>query len=174
MIPRLSSTTLFDRRAHRVEGFRCGQKTLDRWLLAYAGQSQHRDPARTFVTVETDGDVAGYYTLVAAQVEYERTTARFGRELSGPMPMPVLLIARLAVATSHQGAGLGRSLLLDVLQRVLRASEGFAVRAVTADAFDEHASSFYRAFGFEPSDLEPNTLMIPLHRVRHALGRDTA
>jgi hypothetical protein len=67
--PRLSATAPFDRRTHRVDQFSCGEETLDRWLRAYAGQNQQRDAARTFVTTEPDGKVAGYYTLVAAQVE---------------------------------------------------------------------------------------------------------
>jgi GNAT superfamily N-acetyltransferase len=168
---RLTATTAFDRGRHRVEGFSCGRETLDRWLRAYAGQNQHRDAARTFVTAEPDGTVAGYYTLVAAQVEYERATAGVRRGLSRHFPIPVALLARLAVATPHQGAGLGRSLLLDALQRVLRASEELAIRAVTVDALDEHASSFYRAFGFEPSDLAPDTLMVPLQSIRQTLSR---
>jgi GNAT superfamily N-acetyltransferase len=168
--PRLTATTAFDRRQHRAEAFSCGEESLDRWLRAYAGQSQHRDAARTFVTAEPDGKVAGYYTLVAAQVDHERATASVRRGLSRHFPIPVALLARLAVATHHQDAGLGRSLLLDALQRVLRASDELAIRAVTVHALDERASSFYRAFGFEPSDLAPNTLMVSLQVIRQTLG----
>lgn len=170
MTPQLSATTPFDRRAHRVETFSCGEESLDRWLRAYAGQSQHRDAARTFVTAEPDGTVAGYYTLVAAQVEHGQATAGVRRGLSRHFPIPVALLARLAVATPHQGAGVGRSLLLDALQRLLRASDELAIRAVTVDALHERASSFYRAFGFEPSDLAHATLMIPLQIVRQTLN----
>ena len=170
MTPQLSTVAPFDRRAHRVDMFSCGEDLLDRWLRAYAGQSQHRDAARTFVTTDPDGRVAGYYTLVAAQVEHGQATAGVRRGLSRHFPIPVALLARLAVATPHQGNGLGRSLLLDALQRVLRASDELAIRAVTVDALDERASSFYRAFGFEPSDLPPNTLMIPLQTIRQTLG----
>lgn len=159
----------FDRRAHRVEAFTCGQESLDRWLRAYAGQSQRRDAARTFVTAEPDGKVAGYYTLVAAQVEHGQATAEVRRGLPRHFPIPVALLARLAVANPHQGMGLGRSLLLDALQRVLRASSELAIRAVTVEALDERASSFYRTFGFEPSDLAPDTLMIPLQVVKQTL-----
>jgi GNAT superfamily N-acetyltransferase len=81
----------------------------------------------------------------------------------------VALIARIAVTTTHQGAGLGRSLLLDALQRVLRASDQLAIRAVTVDALDERAASFYRRFGFEPSPLAPRTLMVTLDAVRRTL-----
>jgi GNAT superfamily N-acetyltransferase len=169
-MPRLAATAAFDRRVHRVEAFTCGEESLDRWLRAYAGQSQRRDAARTFVTAESDGKVAGYYTLIAAQVEHGQATAEVRRGLPRHFPIPVALLARLAVANPHQGTGLGRSLLLDALQRVLRASNELAIRAVTVDTLDERAASFYRTFGFEPSDLAPNTLMISLQVVKQTLG----
>jgi GNAT superfamily N-acetyltransferase len=168
--PQLSATAPFDRKAHRVDQFNCGQAPLDHWLVAYAGQNQQRDAARTFVTTDSDGKVAGYYTLVAAQVEHEQATSTVRQGLSRHFPIPVALIARLAVTAQHQGAGLGHSLLLDALQRVLRASDQLAVRAVTVDALDDRAASFYHRFGFEPSPLTPRTLMIPLGAVRRTLG----
>ncbi len=169
MTAQLSATAAFDRKAHRVDQFRCGEAPLDRWLTAYAGQNQQRDAARTFVTTRPDGKVAGYYTLVAAQVEHEQATSAVSQGLSRHFPIPVALIARLAVTENHQGAGLGRSLLLDALQRVLRASDQLAVRAVTVDALDDRAASFYSHFGFEPSPLAPRTLMVPLDAIRRAL-----
>jgi GNAT superfamily N-acetyltransferase len=167
--PQLSASAPFDRKAHRVDQFRCGEATLDRWLIAYAGQNQQRDAARTFVTTKPDGKVAGYYTLVAAQVEHEQATSSVRQGLSRHFPIPVALIARLAVTGQHQGAGLGRSLLLDALQRVLRASDQLAVRAVTVDALHDRAASFYHRFGFEPSPLAPRTLMISLDSARLTL-----
>ena len=169
MTPRLSATAPFDRKAHRVDRFSCGEAPLDRWLIAYAGQNQQRDAARTFVTAEPDGKVAGYYTLVAARVEHEQATSSVREGLSRHFPIPVALIARLAVTAQRQGAGLGRSLLLDALQRVLRASDQLAIRALTVDAIDDRAASFYRRFGFEPSPLAHRTLMISLDAVRRTL-----
>ncbi len=136
----LTAPAAFDRKAHRVEAFSCGEEALDRWLLAYASQSQRRDAARTFVTTETDGKVAGYYTLIAAQVEHDQATVGVRRGLSRHFPIPVALLARLAVATPHQGTGVGRSLLLDALQRVLRASGQLAIRAITVDALGDRAA----------------------------------
>jgi predicted GNAT family N-acyltransferase len=167
----LTATAAFDRRTHRVDAFSCGEETLDRWLRAYAGQTQQRDAARTFVTTDAGGNVVGYYTLVAAQVEHEQATASVRHGLSRHFPIPVALIARLAVASDRQGTGLGRSLLLDALQRILRASDELAVRAVTVDALGDHAASFYRHYGFEPTSLAPNTLMVPIHGVRNTLAK---
>jgi GNAT superfamily N-acetyltransferase len=164
-----TATVAFDRRAHRVDAFSCGEESLDRWLGAYAGQTQRRDAARTFVTADPNGDVIGYYTLVAAQVEHERATADVRRGLSRHFPIPVALIARIAVTGSHQDTGLGRSLLLDALQRILKASDQLAVRAITVEALNDRAASFYRHYGFQATELAPNTLMVPLHAVRNVL-----
>jgi GNAT superfamily N-acetyltransferase len=168
-VSRLTATAAFDGRSHHVDAFSCGEESLDRWLRAYAGQTQRRDAARTFVTADHDGNVVGYYTLVAAQVEHQEATASVRQGLSRYFPIPVALIARLAVAGNHQGADLGRSLLLDALWRIVKASDELAVRAVTVEALNDRAASFYRHFGFEPTELAPNTLMVPLHAVRNVL-----
>ena len=170
MTPNFTATEPFDRRLHRVDQFSCGEDTLDRWLRAYAGQSQRRDAARTFVTVERDARIVGYYTLVAAQIEHEQATADVRRGLSRHFPIPVALIARLAVATQHQGLGLGRSLLLDALQRILRASDQLAIRAVTVDTLSDNTAEFYRKYGFEPSHLAPETLMVSLQALRKSIS----
>ncbi len=166
MTSQFSATVPFDRHAHRVDEFSCGEETLDRRLHAYAGQSQRRDAARTFVTTDRKDRIAGYYTLVAAQVEHELATTDVRRGLSKHFPIPVALLARLAVAAQYQGIGLGRSLLLDALERVLRASHELAIRAVTVDVLSDDAATFYGKFGFEPSHLAPDTLMVPLQAIR--------
>lgn len=159
-----------DRTRHIVEGFACGNRALDRWLRSYASQSQRRDAARTFVTAGSDGRVLGYYTLVAAQIEQEGATGAVRRGMSRHFPIPVALIARLAVDRDHQGGGLGRSLLLDALRRILRASDELAVRAVIVEAIDDDAIAFYQRFGFEPSGIDPRLLMIELGAVRRAVS----
>jgi GNAT superfamily N-acetyltransferase len=90
--------------------------------------------------------------------------------MSRHYPLPVVLLARLAVDRRHQRAGLGASLLLDALQRVIRASDEIAVRAIIVDAIDESAASFYRHFGVESSPLSPSTPMLPLETARRVLG----
>lgn len=156
---------------HNVDRFECGRKQLDRWLRAYAGQGQRRDTARTFVVCRRgEANVAGFYTLVASQVEQTEATDDVQRGTSQHFPIPACLIARLAVNQSEQGAGLGRSLLLDALQRTERASRSVAMRAVLVHALDEEAAGFYERFGFKPAGAEPLTLMAPFEAVRRTLG----
>ncbi|MEX2448855.1 MAG: GNAT family N-acetyltransferase [Solirubrobacterales bacterium] len=157
--------------SHQVDRFSCDREQLDRWLRAYAGQGQRRDTARTFVVcLAGEKSVAGYYTLVASQVEHGEATGAVRRGASKHFPIPVCLIARLAVDRSEQGAGLGRSLLLDALRRADRASRSVAMRAIVVDALDEDAAAFYARFGFRPAGAEPLTLMVPLESVRQKLA----
>ena len=156
---------------HRADRFDCGHQQLDRWLHAYAGQGQRRDAARTFVVCRANDDaVVGYYTLVASEVEHGAATGNVRRGASKHFPIPVCLIARLAVDRSEQGAGLGRSLLLDALRRADRASRSVAMRAALVHALDEEAAAFYARFGFKPATADSLTLMVPLEAVRRTLG----
>jgi GNAT superfamily N-acetyltransferase len=157
---------------HVVDHFECGREDLDRWLHAYAGQGQRRDTARTFVVCrERAADVVGYYTLVASQVEHDYATTGVRRGTSKHFPIPVCLIARLAVDRSAQEVGLGRSLLLDALQRTEQASRSVAMRAVLVHALDRKAAAFYARYGFKPASAEPLMLMVPLESVRRTLNR---
>ena len=117
-------------------------------------------------------EVVGYYTLVASQVEQSEATGKVKSGTSKHFPIPVCLIARLAVDRSEQGAGLGRSLLLDALQRSERASRSVAMRAVLVHTIDNEAAAFYARFGFKSASAEPLTLMVPLEAVRQTLGSD--
>lgn len=156
---------------HNVDRFECGREQLDRWLRAYAGQGQRRDTARTFVVCRQEvTDVVGYYTLVASQIEQSEATSEVQSGTSKRFPIPVCLIARLAVDRTEQAIGLGRSLLLDALQRTERASRSVAMRAVLVHALDEETAGFYARYGFKPAGAEPLTLMVPLEAVRRTLG----
>jgi hypothetical protein len=96
----------YDPPRHDVAGFTCGTESLDRWLVRYAGQSQRRDAARTFVAATGDAIVSGYYSLVAGQITHEEATESARRGLSRHFPIPVAILARLAVDQRHHGQGI--------------------------------------------------------------------
>jgi GNAT superfamily N-acetyltransferase len=158
----------FDPRRHDVTAFDCGNVTLNRWLSHYAGQSDRRDAARTFVTTSRDGAVLGYHTLVAGQLRHEESTAAISRGQTRHFPIPIALLARLAVDTNHQRQGLGAALLRDALSRVQAASTQVAVRAVVVHAIDDSAAAFYARFGFRGLAATPRTLMVTLAELRAA------
>lgn len=159
-----------DRRKHQLQGFDCGNERLSRWLHVSAGQAERTDVARTYVAVNGGNRVAGYYTLVAGQVEHRDAPGSVRKGVSRHFPILVALVARLAVATTYQGQGLGTDLLRDALRRILAASEHVGIRAVLVHAIDERAATFYRGLGFEAATPHGLTLMVPLAAVRAALA----
>lgn len=159
----------FDPRTHLSGTFDSGEAALDIWLRRFAGQAQRRDAARTFVTTGADRVIVGYYTLVAGELIHERATPEVRRGLSKHFPIPVALLARLAVDRGHQGHGIGSSLLLDALDRALLASEHVATRAVVVDAISDDAARFSARHGFRPLSDDPRTLMVHLAEIRESI-----
>lgn len=161
-------TERYDPARHEAADFACGEESLDRWLHRYAGQGEKRDATRTFVSADEHGAVHGYYTLVAGQLEHAEATEAVRKGLSRHFPIPVAILARLAVDERSQRNGLGASLLNDALERICRAAREVAVRAVVVHAVDDAAAAFYERFGFRGLSTAPRTLMVTLAELREA------
>lgn len=163
----LAATERYTPSRHDTSAFESGNEALDRWLVRYAAQSERRDAARTFVLTDA-GVVIGYYALLAGELDHGEATEQTRQGMSRHYPIPVAILARLAVDRRHQHRGLGATLLRDALRRVAVASEQLAVRAVVVHAIDEQAARFYEHFGFRALSATPRTLMVTLAELRAA------
>ena len=166
--PPLSGAELLSR-AHLTDEFDCGEPELTDWLRQFALTNQQNESARVLV-VHRGMRVVGYYALAASSVAREDTPPRVSRGLAGH-PVPVILLARLAVDLSEQGRGLGSALLKDALHRVSQTAELIGARALLVDALNEDARAFYEQFNFEPSTVDPLHLFLLMKDVRARLER---
>lgn len=144
--------------SHDRAGFDCGVGPLNDYLHKYALQNQQNRSARTYVATR-GARVVGYYTLAAGSVSRADTPDRVAKGLANH-PVPVILLARLAVDHSEQGQGLGRGLLKDALRRVVQAADLIGCRALLVHAKDDGAKAFYERFGFVPSPTHPLHLFL--------------
>ncbi len=151
---------------HSIVDFTCGISSLDEWLKRRALTNQNSGATRTFVTC-VDDLVVGYYALAAGSINVQSTLGKFRRNM--PDPIPVVILARLAIDISYQGRGLGRSLFRDAALRVLQAADPIGIRGIIVHAISSQAKDFYMALGFDVSPLEPMTLMITLSDLRDCL-----
>jgi GNAT superfamily N-acetyltransferase len=151
---------------HDRKSFDCGEPSLHQYLDRYASQDIRRHIKRVFVAAPPDAPrrVIGYYSLGAGSLDATALPEAFRRRLPR-YPVPVVLPRRLAVAKSHQGMGLGATLLADALQRVAQAAQVMAVYAVVVDAPNERAAELYRQFGFIPLTSQPLKLFLPMESV---------
>lgn len=148
-------------RKHPRKLFDCGDVVLNDWLTRYSIQTQKKGASRTYVCLDADGTIAGFYSLVYGHVFHSEATFTVAKGMPRH-PIPVLLISRLAVSLTHQGLGIGRSLLRDAVERAISASEIAGLRAVVVHAKSEAVALFYQRFGFSPSEEDPLLLMISL------------
>ena len=147
---------------HQLHGFSCGEALLDDWLKRRALANQVSGASRTFVVADSDGCVYGYYALAAGAVSHAMASSGVRRNM--PDPLPVMVLARLAVDRRAQGIKLGGALLRDAVERSVHVAQNAGVRALLVHALNARASSFYEHYGFQVSPADPMLLMLRLGR----------
>ena len=151
-----------------VNGFDCGQPALNQFLQRHALQNQQAQGAQTYVCCAAER-VVGFYSLTVGSVDHQDAPARVAKGLARH-PLPVMLLARLAVDQNFQGKGLGAALLKDALLRTLRAADIAGIRAVLVHAKDETAQRWYRGFDFQPSPTVPYHLYLLIKDIKALLA----
>lgn len=151
---------------HVLDGFSCGEPSLDRWLIDHARQAESAGSSRVFVTTDDGAHVVGFHALAAGAVAPSDATTRLAKGQPSHRPIPVILLARLAVDLRHQDKGVGRSLLQDALIKADTAAESIGARAVVVHAIDHDARQWYGQFGFEPSPTDPHHLTLLMKDLR--------
>jgi GNAT superfamily N-acetyltransferase len=156
------------RRDHPVDSFNCGREELDRFLIRYAFGNQQANASQTYLGLH-DAEVIGFYSLVVGEVAYadapERLTTGLARH-----PVPIMLLARLAVRTDWQGRGIGAGLLKDAMRRTLQAADIGGIRAFAVHAKDAPARRFYEHFDFLASPTDPLHLFLLIKDLRRIAG----
>lgn len=156
-------------REHVLGAFDCGQPDLNAWLIKYALQNQSASSAQTYVGLVND-TVVGYYSLAVGQVEYADASERLRKGLARH-PVPIMLLARLAVHKEWQGKGVGRALLRDAILRTVQASEIAGIRALVVHAKDDAAKRYYEQYDFISSPTDPLHLFVLLKDLHKMIGQ---
>ena len=152
--------------AHMVDAFRSCEASLDEWLRRCARANQASGASRTYVACE-DKKVIAYYALASGAIAQTAAPGRLRRNM--PEPIPVVVLARLAVDGGWHGRGLGRSLFRDAALRVCAAADSIGIRGIVVHAISEDARRFYIALGFDPCPADTMTLVVTLADARTAI-----
>lgn len=146
---------------HQLAEFVSGEAVLDDWLKQRGLKNQAIGASRTFVVCRKGTkQVVGFYSLATGSVNHTEATGSLRRNM--PDPIPVIILARLAVDLSFRGKGLGADLLHDAVLRCYRVAENIGVRAIMVQALTEEAKSFYIHHSFKPSQTQHMTLFLKL------------
>lgn len=151
-----------------LDAFDCGQTALNQFLQRYALVNQKANSAQTYVCCQINV-VVGFYSLVVGSVDPEAAPERVMKGLAHH-PVPVILLARLAVDKEHQRKGLGQALLKDALLRTAQAADIAGIRCLLVHAKDNAARQWYESWEFEPSPTDPYHLFLMLKDLKNLLN----
>jgi GNAT superfamily N-acetyltransferase len=150
-----------------VIDFDCGQVELNQFIQKYAYQNQKANSSQTYIAIYED-TVIGYYSLTVGSVIHSQTPSRVAKG-QPKHPIPVMILARLAVDLRSQNRGVGKGLLKDALKRTAQAADIAGIRALLVHAKDPNVKLWYERFDFEPSPFDPFSLFLLLKDLKKTL-----
>lgn len=152
---------------HVFDEFDCGKDSLNDWLMRHARQAQSSGSAKTYVVAD-EHRVVGYFSLTVGQIDTLEVPERVRKGMGG-YPIPVVILARLAVDKRMHGVGIGAGLLQEAIRRAVIISGQAGVRAMLTHPIDDEAARFYQRFGFEVSPVREQQLLLLLKDARKLL-----
>lgn len=153
---------------HETETFDCGQADLNRFLSRFAFVNHRAHTAQTYVVCR-GMRVVGYYSLTVGHADHLDAPARVTQGMARH-PIPLIILARLAVDKHEQGQGLGAALLKDALSRSAKAADIAGIRALFVHAKNNEAAAFYAHFNFRPSPTDPHHLFLLMKDIQKMMG----
>jgi GNAT superfamily N-acetyltransferase len=139
---------------HSLTEFDCGKVELNQFIQKYAYQNQKANSSQTYVGIY-EGVVIGYYSLTVGSVIHAQAPNRVTKG-QPKHPIPVMILARLAVDRQWQNCGVGKGLLKDALKRTAQAADIAGIRAVLVQAKDTDVKLWYERLNFGRSSQEGN------------------
>lgn len=130
-----------------LKKFDCGTEVLNSFLVRYALKNDELGIGRTFIALDDNDQISGYFTLATAQVAYKEIPEDYKVKLP-KYPIPALRIARLAVSKDLQGKGIGKWLLAQAFTKIIQVADVTGLYFIIVDA-KETSKSFYEHYGFQ-------------------------
>lgn len=152
----------------QVDLFDCQHEALNQFLRRFALINQKTNSSQTYVCCRGE-HVVGYYSLTVGSIDFESASPRVKKGLARH-PVPVILLARLAVDKNHQGIGLGQALLKDAILRTAQVADIAGIRSLLVHAKDDNARKWYESCEFEPSPTDPYHLFLMIKDLKSLLS----
>lgn len=143
-----------DKAAHDRESFDCGKDELNTFIKTFAARHMEIGVSRTMVlpaagpSEEGKVSICAFFRIAPSAIERKTLPQALSKKLPH-YPVPVFLLAQLAVHKDNCGQGLGKWALIRALKYFVDLLEHIPAYAAIVDCLDEDAESFYAKYGFE-------------------------
>lgn len=145
---------LLSKTIHDRESFDCGEVELNVFLKTQALKHMQAGISRTMVLptqvplLDHKYPICAFYSVTPSSIVRETLPAALAKKLPHD-PIPVFLLAQLAVHQTFHGSGLGKVTLIKALAYLWAVNQHLPAYAVVVDCLTEAAQSFYVKYGFE-------------------------
>jgi ribosomal protein S18 acetylase RimI-like enzyme len=156
------------RQGHDAFSFDCGRLIMNDWLKDLAWKNSEGNSTRTYVVCRGTKKVVAYYALSVGAVDRDEAPSILSRNC--PNPIPVIVLARLAVDKSEGSQGIGRALLSNGMKRAAQAARIIGARALIVQPLDEKAIAFYEHFDFRWLSKETQKMFITMKTIQQEMG----
>lgn len=143
-----------DPAVHDRDSFQCDREELNEFLKTRAAKHAAAGISRTIVLPAAQAlpngklQICSFFSIAPSSIGRETLPDPLKKKLPH-YPVPVFLLAQLAVHQNHQGVGLGAVTLAKALETFARIRQAMPAYAVVVDCIDERAESFYSKYDFE-------------------------
>ena len=144
---------------HILANFDCGKDHLNTWLQKTALRNHQNGSTRTQVVTLEDNTVVGFYSLSSGGIPRNGAPSKLKK--NRPDPIPVFILARLAVDNAHQGQGIGLSLVRHAYEVSLLARKAVCSVCLITHVPDERIRDFYTKLGFQKFPGDSVTMFLP-------------
>lgn len=135
---------------------------MNEWLRGRALRNEELSVSRTYVSC-VGNSVVGYYALAVGSLHHEAVSSRIRRNM--PDPIPVVVLARLAVDRRYQGVGLGQDLARHAFAKCVGISELAGARAVVVHVLSDALKPWYGWLGFRDVQAGSLTMLLPIDQI---------
>lgn len=146
--------TELSKAAHDRDSFDCGEKELNIFLKTQASKHMKVGISKTLVLADTHVEtnkkhpICAFYTIAPSSIKRDSLPANLAKKLPH-YPVPIFLIAQLAINKDYQGKGLGKVTLIKALKYLWQVNAHMAVYAVVVDCLNSDVEAFYEKYGFK-------------------------
>lgn len=143
-----------DKSIHDRESFDCGEPDLNNFIRAQATRLMDAGISKTMVLPASISlpngktPICAFYSISPTSIKREDLPENLAKTLPR-YPIPVFLLAQLAVHNEFKGLGLGKVALVNALEYFYKISAHMPAYAVVVDCLNKNAESFYRKYGFQ-------------------------
>ena len=161
---------LADKTKHDLKSFDCKKTEMNLFLSRFAIKNGKLGLSKTWVlpfedSLKTKLLVAAYFTLASSSISRDDLPLKNNFPA---YPVPIVLLARLAVDKNFQKLRLGEKTLITALRKSVELTDrGLPAVGLILDVLDNDALKFYQQYDmFLPFTKNPMRLFVPMNVLR--------